>query len=99
MKSRRPVNKRSRPYPRLAKILPAVAYPGQTQGATERQAAVLAYIRLYSDDHGMPPTIAEIAKHFGCNANNIQQHVERMRAKGLLKPAPYPGAARSLVPA
>ncbi len=54
---------------------------------TDRQAEVLEYIRERIDD-GMPPTRAEIARHFGFTDNAAQCHLRSLQRKGRIKLVP-----------
>lgn len=62
---------------------------------TLRQREILDYIRRYLEDHGYPPTRAEIAKHFGFKvAASAQEHLKALAAKGAI--AIIPGNARGI---
>ena len=62
--------------------------------ATRRQQEVLEFIRIRQERSGTPPSIREIAEHFGFHSPNAAQcHVSALRHKGLLKT--QPGLARS----
>jgi repressor LexA len=63
--------------------------------ATERQQEILDFIRSEQEHSGTPPSIREIAEHFGFQSPNAAQcHVRALREKGLLKA--HPGRARSV---
>lgn len=65
---------------------------------TELQCKVMEYILRTVDDTGMPPTLREIASHFGWKAvGSAQDVVLALRKKGALMP-PMPGKSRQLVP-
>jgi repressor LexA len=52
---------------------------------TARQQAVLDFIRAVSDQGGVPPTLREIAAHFGFRSMNAAaDHVRALRRKGVL---------------
>ncbi len=54
-------------------------------GATDRQVEVLKAIRLSIVQRGYPPTIRELATSLGIvSTNGVNDHVQRLRAKGLL---------------
>lgn len=55
---------------------------------TDKQLAVLAYIRDYLLTHGIPPTIREISNHLECSVNNAQMHLMAMHRKGLIRRIP-----------
>ena len=52
---------------------------------TKRQLEVLSFITEYLDDHAYPPTIRELADHFGISVKGAQDHVTALKKKGLLK--------------
>ena len=65
---------------------------------TDLQGKVVAYILECLDKTGMPPTLREIAAHFGWKAvGSAQDVVTVLRKKGFLQ-APLPGKSRQLVP-
>jgi SOS-response transcriptional repressor LexA len=51
---------------------------------TPRQEEVLAFLRGYVEAYGFPPTIREIAKHFGFFHNAAATHVATLERKGML---------------
>lgn len=60
-----------------------------------RQKEVLALIQRLTDDHGYPPTLAELAKAMGLkNRMTVHQHVVALKKKGLVRWEP--GLNRSL---
>ncbi|MES2708293.1 MAG: transcriptional repressor LexA [Verrucomicrobiota bacterium] len=62
---------------------------------THRQKEVLDFIRSRADANQMPPTLREIAEHFGWSSPSAaQEHVTALRRKGMLEPRKR--AARSL---
>lgn len=53
---------------------------------TERQAAVLAFVRAYIFERGMPPTRAEIVAHFGyASPNAAQAHLRALARRGAIE--------------
>lgn len=65
---------------------------------TAKQAAVLAYVVAYADEHGIPPTLREIGAEFGITSvNGVRQHLVALIRKGLLRSAGK-GFARGHVP-
>lgn len=102
MSSRLRVTKHSHRLARNApKLVPNVPRAGGVVGnedPTERQQIILDFIKLYIEKNGMPPAVSEIARAFDILPNAVQGHIVRLRAKGLLKEPPYPGASRSIVP-
>ena len=62
---------------------------------TARQSEVLAYIREYISDSGMPPTRADIAKALGFrSANAAEDHLKALARKGAIEMVP--GTSRGL---
>lgn len=62
---------------------------------TARQSEVLAYIREYMNDEGMPPTRAEIAKRLGFrSANASEDHLKALARKGAIEL--IPGSSRGI---
>lgn len=58
----------------------------QADFLTDRQAQVLKFIRDYSEECRMPPTRADIAKHFGwASPNAAECHVQALRNKGCIE--------------
>ena len=56
------------------------------QELTERQQAVLNWIRTYMGNHGLPPTRGEIAKGLGLyDASSVKGHIETLQNKGWLE--------------
>ncbi len=53
---------------------------------TKRQAAILAFIKDFAQDHGYPPTIPEIQKEFGIKSpNGVNNHIKALTRKGFIK--------------
>ena len=53
---------------------------------TDRQMQVLAFIRAFRDENDMPPTRAEIARHFGwASANAAEEVLQRLQDHGLIQ--------------
>lgn len=62
---------------------------------TDRQAAILAFIRAHTDGEGVPPTLQEIASAFGFRqACAAHKHVRRLEQAGYL--GVRPNAARGI---
>lgn len=52
---------------------------------TPRQAQVLDFLRSSIKGNGMPPTRAEISKHFNwASANSAEEHLAALERKGLV---------------
>jgi repressor LexA len=53
---------------------------------TEKQQAVLEFIAMATDQNGSPPTLREIAGHFGFRSKTAAaDHIRALQAKGLLR--------------
>ncbi|MCU0771996.1 MAG: transcriptional repressor LexA [Verrucomicrobia bacterium] len=53
---------------------------------TEKQQAVLEFIAAATDQNGSPPTLREIAGHFGFRSKTAAaDHIRALQAKGLLR--------------
>lgn len=62
---------------------------GYLQQPTPRQKAILDFIREFQRENGFPPSRREIAKGLGLSSvATVQQHVEALEKKGLLKLQP-----------
>jgi len=62
---------------------------------TDRQSAVLRFIRDYNDVRGYSPSYREIGQHFGIAHKNAREYVLRLARKGALSYTE--GTARSIV--
>jgi repressor LexA len=65
------------------------------QPLTRRQRDILAFFEQYTEEHGISPTLEEIAQHFGLNKVTIFGHVAELERKNILKRA-APGISRGL---
>ncbi|KMY69147.1 hypothetical protein AAU61_06450 [Desulfocarbo indianensis] len=66
-----------------------------TRGLTPRQAQVLTFINDYLDEHGYPPTVREVAGHFGFRSPRAaHDHMKALQKKGFLRSTP--GKPRTL---
>lgn len=66
-----------------------------TQALTERQREVFEFVVAHQQQAGMPPTRADIAKHFGFRSPNAaEEHLRALARKGVLDIAA--GTARGL---
>ncbi|MBA57326.1 MAG: repressor LexA [Pseudomonadales bacterium] len=62
---------------------------------TKRQAEILALIKTYIEDSGMPPTRMEIADTFGFRSPNAaEEHLRTLARKGYIEM--LPGASRGI---
>ena len=52
---------------------------------TQRQLEVLSFIEEYLKNHAYPPTIRELADHFGISVKGAQDHITALKKKDLLK--------------
>jgi len=55
---------------------------------TPRQAKILAYLKNYIVDNGVPPSLADIARHFKCSRTNANYHLSRLEDRGFVKRMP-----------
>ena len=56
------------------------------QGLTERQAAVLDYIRLYLNEMAYSPTVREIGARMGISSTNgVSDHLRALERKGYIR--------------
>lgn len=62
---------------------------------TRRQHQILEFLRAYTDEHGLAPTLEEIAEHFGVNKVTIFGHIGELERKGVIERAGK-GLSRSL---
>jgi repressor LexA len=62
---------------------------------TERQQAVLEFVEEFVARQGYPPTVREVAAHFGIQPRAAADHLEALRRKGQLYREP--GRSRGLV--
>ncbi|MBF0382293.1 MAG: repressor LexA [Magnetococcales bacterium] len=61
---------------------------------TATQKRFLQKIRSYTAEHGIPPTIQELAERLDIKGSSVYEQVQRLKAKGML--LHEPGKARSL---
>ena len=62
---------------------------------TDRQTEILEFIYQHATEHSLPPTRAEIAKHFGFRSPNAaEMHVQALARKNMLEITP--NASRAL---
>lgn len=61
---------------------------------TNRQQAVLAFVEEFCRQQGYPPTVREVAAHFGIQPRAAADHLEALRRKGYLHREP--GRSRGL---
>jgi repressor LexA len=61
---------------------------------TEKQKAVLNFVKKYKDENEFMPSIKEIADYFKTNKPNIVQHLRLIEKKGYIKRC---SKARSIV--
>jgi repressor LexA len=52
---------------------------------TSRQREVLEFVRIFSDRHGVPPAVREIAERFGFTARAAFDHLKALERKGMLE--------------
>ncbi len=65
------------------------------QKLTPRQGEILAFIKSWLDEHGYPPTRAEMARQLGFRSPNAaEEHLRALARKGAIEM--IPGASRGL---
>jgi repressor LexA len=52
---------------------------------TEKQQAILDFINEHTESNGFPPSIREIAGHFGVYPATVQDHISAIERKGYLQ--------------
>ena len=52
---------------------------------TSRQREVLEFVRIFSERHGVPPAVREIAERFGFTARAAFDHLKALEKKGMLE--------------
>ena len=66
------------------------------QTLTARQQAILDFVAAQVARHGLPPTLAEIAREFGFSQpRSAQAHLQALEAKGVL--TLLPGRSRGII--
>lgn len=64
---------------------------------TDRQKEILNHIQNFITDNGFPPTLREIAAHFGLASTfGVKRHLDALKKKGYLKVESYASRAISL---
>jgi repressor LexA len=66
----------------------ASRWEGSEMELTAKQQSVLNFIQEYYSEHGIAPSVREVASALGKSAQAIQQHIESLRAKGFLHHQP-----------
>ena len=65
------------------------------EGLTPRQREILAFVQKFSGERGFPPTMREIAAHFGIRSlNGVSDHLGALERKGYVER--QPGSPRGL---
>lgn len=52
---------------------------------TPRQSSILDFLKDYISQHGYPPTIADISRHFGFYQGAAKGHLSSLQKKGYIK--------------
>ncbi len=59
------------------------------QNLTEKQQAILDYLKEYLDENGFPPTLREIGDRFGIKSTNgVNDHLQALERKGVIRKSP-----------
>jgi repressor LexA len=61
---------------------------------TERQREVLEFIKRFHAERGLPPSLREIAEHFGIAVRAVQDHLKAIEKKGGIRR--LPGRSRGI---
>ncbi len=57
---------------------------------TDRQSAILDFLKHHIDEEGYPPTRADIARKFGFRSPNAaEEHLKALRRKGVIEMSPH----------
>ncbi len=65
------------------------SHSAPSRGPTATQADTLAYLASFIAEHGMPPTVRELANHFGVRStNSIVDRLRALERKGLVRNTP-----------
>lgn len=56
-----------------------------TRPLTDKQAEILDFLGQWIQERGYPPTIAEIARHFGFHVGAARGHLQALQKKGYIK--------------
>ena len=67
----------------------------KTPPLTRRQRQILDFFHEYTEEHGISPTLEEVAQSFGVNKVTIFGHVGELERKGVLTRS-APGVSRGL---
>ena len=67
----------------------------KTPPLTRRQRQILDFFQEYTEEHGISPTLEEVAQNFGVNKVTIFGHVGELERKGMLTRS-APGVSRGL---
>lgn len=62
---------------------------------TEKQSAILEFVRAFQKRAGYPPTYDEMSSHFNVFRNCIEDHIKAIEKKGYIKR--IPNISRGLV--
>ena len=55
------------------------------KGLTMRQREVLAFINGFVEEHKYPPSVRELASHFGISLRGAYDHLKALRKKGFVR--------------
>jgi len=76
------------PSGRVATVIEHMFAEGD-QMVTERQRAILDYLRAFVDEHGYPPTVREIGEAVGLRSpSTVHAHLAQLERAGLLRRDP-----------
>src|SRR5215470_16054034 len=52
---------------------------------TEKQQAILGFVKKYVKENGFPPSVREIGRQFGIYPATVQDHISALERKGYLQ--------------
>jgi len=82
-------------HPEAAEIVHQLISDRRKLGLTERQIQLLNFIRVYSVTHGVMPTFAEIADHFGlASKSGVHRLITALEERGHIER--IPGRVRAI---
>lgn len=59
-----------------------------TNGLTARQHEILAFVSLFMNANGFPPSIREIGANFSIAPSSVLDHLKALERKGFIKRLP-----------
>ncbi len=66
---------------------------------TPKQLGIVEFVVAYRDEHGLAPTLEEIARHLGVTKITVYEHVVQLCKKGALRKTPHQSRSLRVDPA